>query len=147
VTDYGPSTSGASSTSSASTTLPAGGTSPQAQTSNTGTSSQPQLSDATEGGGGIPGGAIGGIVGGIIGGFLILGIAGFLLYRRQAQRNQVVPPAAPYYREEHDEGYKQAEPKPFTTEETRPAIRYPDFDETADQGESGPVGGRLRYPE
>ena len=87
-------------------------------------------------------------MGGIIGGFLILAIAGFLLYRNQAKRNQIPAVIAPVYgREDHDQEYNEPEPKPFTTEETRPAIRYPDFDEAANQDENGPVGGRLRYPE
>lgn len=107
-----------------------------------------KITDANEGGGGLSGGAIGGIVGGLIGGFLILGIAGFLLYRNQAKRNQIPAVIAPVYdREEHDQGYNEPEPKPFTSEETRPAIRYPDFDETGNQEENEPAGGRLRYPE
>ena len=96
-----------------------------------------------KGSGGLSGGAIGGIVGGVIGGILILGIAGFLLYRNKAKRNQVSPIVAPY---RDDQRYDQPEPKPVITEQSQPAIRYPDPDAVVNQEEGGPVGGRLRYP-
>ena len=103
--------------------------------------------DTIIGGGGLSGGAIGGIVGGVIGGILLLGIAGFLLYKNKAKRNQVLPTVGPSYRGEYDQGNNQPEPKPVMAEQTQPAIRYPDPDAVVNQEESGPVGGRLRYPE
>jgi hypothetical protein len=106
-----------------------------------------KLFDTYIGGGGLSGGAIGGIVGGVIGGILLLGLAGFLLYRNKAKRNQVLPTVAPNYRGEYDQGNSQPEPKAVMTEQTQPAIRYPDPDAVVNQEESGPVGGRLRYPE
>jgi hypothetical protein len=103
--------------------------------------------DTNIGGGGLSGGAIGGIVGGVIGGILLLGIAGFLLYRNKAKRNEVLPTVGPNYRGEYDQGNTQPEPKTVMTEQTQPAIRYPDPDAVVNQEESGPAGGRLRYPE
>ena len=141
------STTPGSTGSSSSSILPGnGGGTPQPEINITGNISYVANIDTHTGGRGLSSGAIGGIVGGIIGGVLALGILGFLLYRNKAKQNQITTTGTPYNRDE-DQGHRQPEPKPFITEETRPAIRYPDLDAVAIQEETEPAGGRLRYPD